>query len=171
MKRNSPKTLQPITCLLHIDVFTISFLVPALTPSPHSWDKSFMYLISWENIRKTHPHNFATPTNRDRKNHDSQRRDRILRFFLRPEVGQFCGHFLTKLHSKPGVISSGCRPFLGFLNPILQTYSLGRPFLRTTPSPLLWRALKMGDSFFATTSADASGRSTSRISAGNNSPR
>ena len=31
--------------------------------------------------------------NRDRKNHDSQRRDRILRFFLRPEIGQFSPHF------------------------------------------------------------------------------
>ena len=26
---------------------------------------------------------------RDQKNHDSQRRDKILRFFLRPEIGQF----------------------------------------------------------------------------------
>ena len=31
--------------------------------------------------------------NRDRKNHDSQRRDRILRFFLRPGIGQFSPHF------------------------------------------------------------------------------
>ena len=27
------------------------------------------------------------------KNHDSHRRDRILRFFLRPEIGQFAPHF------------------------------------------------------------------------------
>ena len=27
------------------------------------------------------------------KNHDSQRRDRILRFFLLPEIGQFSPHF------------------------------------------------------------------------------
>ena len=27
------------------------------------------------------------------KNHDSHRRDRILRFFLRPEIGQFSPHF------------------------------------------------------------------------------
>ena len=44
--------------------------------------------------------------NRDRKNHDSQRRDRILCFFLRPEIGQvsphFGGDFLTELHSEPG---------------------------------------------------------------------
>ena len=30
---------------------------------------------------------------RDRRNHDSQRRDRILRFFLCPEIGQFSPHF------------------------------------------------------------------------------
>ena len=29
---------------------------------------------------------------RDRKNHDSHRRDRILRFFLRLEIGQFSPH-------------------------------------------------------------------------------
>ena len=44
--------------------------------------------------------------NRDQKKHDSQRRDRILRFFLRPEIGQFCPHFgaisWLKLHRKPG---------------------------------------------------------------------
>ena len=28
----------------------------------------------------------------DRKNHDSHRRDRILRFFLRPDIGQFSPH-------------------------------------------------------------------------------
>ena len=32
-------------------------------------------------------------TYRDRKNYDSQRRDRILRLFLRPEIGQFSPHF------------------------------------------------------------------------------
>ena len=32
---------------------------------------------------------------RDRKNHDSQRRDRIVRIFLRPEIGQFSPHFMN----------------------------------------------------------------------------
>ena len=38
---------------------------------------------------------------RDRKNHDSQRRDRILRFFLRPEIGQFFPRFgaISLLHN------------------------------------------------------------------------
>ena len=47
-----------------------------------------------------------TSISRDRKNHDRQRRDRILLFFLRPGheamLSTFWGHFLTKLHSKPG---------------------------------------------------------------------
>ena len=30
---------------------------------------------------------------RAKKKHDSQRRDRILRFLLRPEIGQFSPHF------------------------------------------------------------------------------
>ena len=34
------------------------------------------------------------PYSRDRKTHDSQRNDRILRFFLRPEIGQFYPHFV-----------------------------------------------------------------------------
>ena len=35
----------------------------------------------------------VTPLFRDRKYHDSHRRDRILRFFLHPEIGQFSPHF------------------------------------------------------------------------------
>ena len=44
-------------------------------------------------------------TIRDRKNHGSQRRDRILRILLRPEIGHFSPHFgvlfHTKVHNKP----------------------------------------------------------------------
>ena len=43
------------------------------------------------------PNFHVVPSNcsdlRDRKNHDSQRRDRILRFFLSPVIGQFSPHF------------------------------------------------------------------------------
>ena len=43
---------------------------------------------------------------RDRKNHDSQRRDKILRFLSPPGnraiFSTFWGHFLTESHRNPG---------------------------------------------------------------------
>ena len=53
--------------------------------------------LGWSQIsgckKETHTTESKTPIIGTEENHDSQRRDRILHFSLRPEIGQFSPHF------------------------------------------------------------------------------
>ena len=61
---------------------------------------------SWGFGKRVHSQGFSRRVSGPKINHDSHRRDRILRFFSPPGnraiFSTFWGHFLTKSHIKPG---------------------------------------------------------------------